>query len=114
MLILMFTFMIVTATVHRYFGLDWLDAFYVTVQSYTTIGFGDIPLKKFKSSTVIFFIVWDSLGMTLIAALFNALMQLQSFGFTFVWKGIQKVKGRQQNTSYDVQQENNRNQQDHN
>ena len=104
MTLLMLTFMTVTATVHYHMGQELVDAFYLTLQSYTTIGFGDIIPKREGPLIITFYFVWDSLGMAILAALLNSIIQLQVKDFKLIGKQIRKSIKSQRNTSYNFQQ----------
>ena len=54
MVLLLFTFMIVTASVRHHMGYNWLDAFYVTFQSYTTIGNGFICFNYYPTFIIVY------------------------------------------------------------
>ena len=111
MILLMSFFMMVTATMLHHLGHDWVDAFYVTVQSYTTIGFGDIDSKRNGGHIIIFFLLWDSLGMTILAALINSFVQIETKDLSIGWKRMRNVIKKQRSASYEVHQKPDRGQQ---
>ena len=107
MTLLLMLFITVTATVRHHVGGDWLDAFYVTFQSYTTIGFGDFEGReeKTKPHIVLFYIGWNTMGMAILAALVNSIVNFEANGFIIRWNKLRRFMGKKQNTSYDVQSE---------
>ena len=62
-------------------GLSPLNAVYVTFQTYTTIGFGDIPFKKHLTEMTplnsVLLLITNMVGMSLMATLINSLISFQ-------------------------------------
>lgn len=85
--ILMIVFIIVTSSAYAHIHLSTIDSIYSTFQTYTTIGFGDLSntvQKHFHSSDHFFFniflMIWNTIGMALLATIINAAVQLQQKG----------------------------------
>ena len=107
MTLLLMLFITVTATVRHHMGDDWLDAYYVAFQSYTTIGFGDFEERgeKSKPYIVMFYIGWNTMGMAILAALVGSILNFEASGFN-LWNQLKRSMSRKQNTSYNFQLEN--------
>ena len=83
--LLVMSIVVNSAMLTRY-GFQLLDAAYYTIQIWTTIGFGDVPMthdlyEYVEKGYLIFVLPSTMIGLSLLAAVINGLVKIQSMPF---------------------------------
>ena len=103
--VLLLTFIVANCVLLSRFEYELLDAVYFIIQTWTTVGFGDIPVSESihrysKKGFLALFLPWTMIGLSLVAAVINGLVKLQSVPIAAsIKKRIRSRNSERKNTS---------------
>ena len=104
-IVLLLTFIFTNSAILMKFGYEFLDAVYLTIQIWTTIGFGDMPVTQSiyehsEKGFLLLILPWTMCGLSLVAAMINGLVKLRSVPIAnSIRKRIRFKKARTKNAN---------------